>query len=80
MPRHPALRQHSRLTVILNDATDSAKLAASRKVTNCYDVLAVQPLSVRAFASACSVLDIDVITADFCGRRLPFRCALALWA
>ena len=76
----PALRQHSRLTVILNDATDSAKLAACRKLTNCYDVLAVQPLSDRAFASACTVLDVDVIAIDFCCRRLPFGCAASLRA
>ena len=50
------------------------------KLTNCYDVLAVQPLSDRAFASACTVLDVDVIAIDFCCRRLPFGCAASLRA
>jgi len=64
--------QHSRLTVALRDTADTAALAAHRTLTNNFDVLAVQPLSDRAFASACSLLDVDIIVVD-CSQRSPFR-------
>jgi RNase P/RNase MRP subunit p30 len=66
------LVQHTRLTVVADEPAHCARLAAAGDVTRTYDLLAVQPESERAFASACTTLDVDIITFDL-ARRLPFR-------
>jgi RNase P/RNase MRP subunit p30 len=42
-----------------------------------YDLLAIQPASELAFASACTTLECDIITLD-AARRLPFKCVAAV--
>ena len=67
-----ALAVHTRLTVLADEPAHCARLAAAADVTRTYDLLAVQPVSERAFTSACTTLDVDIITFDL-ARRLPFR-------
>jgi RNase P/RNase MRP subunit p30 len=66
------LVQHTRLTVLVEEPAHCARLAAATDVTRSYDILAVQPGSERAFATACTTLDVDIICFDL-ARRLPFR-------
>jgi hypothetical protein len=73
-----AFVQHSRLTVVLDEQAHCARLAAATDVTRSYDLLAVQPVSERAFLSACTTLDVDIISLDL-ARRLPFRRAVPLF-
>ena len=66
------LVQHTRLTVVATEPAHCAQLAAAGDVTRSYDILAVQAASERVFASACTTLDVDIISFDL-ARRLPFR-------
>ena len=66
------LAQHTRLTVVASEPAHCAQLAAAGDATRSYDVLAVQAASERVFASACTTLDVDIISFDL-ARRLPFR-------
>lgn len=51
--------------------------SCSSAAAGSYDLLAVQPQSERAFALACTSLDVDVISTDL-SKRLPFRFKPAL--
>jgi len=62
----------SRITVSLDADADCTRFASAAAVTRTYDLLAVEPTSERAFASACATLDVDLISLDLC-RRLPFK-------
>jgi len=66
------LIQHTRLTVLLDDPAHCARLAAACAITRTYELLAVAPGSERAFVSACTTLDVDIVSLDLT-RRLPFR-------
>lgn len=66
------LVQHTRLTVVASEPAHCAQLAAAGDITRTYDILAVQAASERVFASACTTLDVDIISFDL-ARRLPFR-------
>lgn len=66
------LVQHSRLNVTLSEAAHFSLLAQAGGITRSYDIVAVEPLSERAFTHACTVVDCDVICFDL-ARRLPFR-------
>lgn len=50
---------------------------ANTPITSSYHLLAVQPQTERAFALACSSLDVDIISLDL-SRRLPYRFKPAL--
>lgn len=65
------LSQLSRLTVTV-DEPEAAIAALSSKAAASYDVLAVEPVSERAFAAACNVLKADIIAVDL-SSRLPFK-------
>ncbi len=47
-------------------------LASNNPIAASYDLLAVQPLSERVFAQACTSLDVDIISLDVT-KRLAFR-------
>lgn len=66
------LVQLTRLTVVADAPAHCARLAAAGDVTRSYDILAVQAASERVFTSACTTLDVDIISFDL-ARRLPFR-------
>ena len=68
----PRLAQLTRLTVVASEPAHCAQLAAAGDATRSYDILAVQAASERVFASACTTLDVDIISFDL-ARRLPFR-------
>lgn len=68
----------SRITVSLDADADCTRFASAAAVTRTYDLLAVQPTSERAFASACATLDVDLISLDLC-RRLPFKRVTLSW-
>ena len=69
----PRVLEHlTRLTVLLDDTADCARLASAADVTRGYDLLAVSPSSEPAFASACTTLAVDIISLDL-ARRLPFK-------
>ena len=65
-------QQLSRLTVAVETPSDCSDLAGSIAIGRTYDLLAVQPGSERAFATACTTLECDIISITL-SRRLPFR-------
>ena len=71
-PNHT--RQHTRLTVVADDVSQVQSLLAPNPVSGSYDILAVQPLTERVFAQACSSLQVDVITFNFSQKGPRPRC------
>lgn len=68
-----ALKQISRLTLVLDNEQDAHQLLSrSQGITRSYDVIAVSVASEKAFQLACTVLDVDIITLDF-ASRLTFK-------
>jgi ribonuclease P/MRP protein subunit RPP1 len=61
----------SRLTITLDEADQNYSINASSDVLTPFDVVAVRPLTEKAFQTACATLEMDVITLDM-STRLPF--------
>lgn len=72
VPPGRPFRQFTRLTVIAESAIQAAALNASNPVIRSYDMVAIRPTSQKVFDQACTHLEVDVISSDFC-HRLPFR-------
>ena len=64
--------QLSRLNLQIEDTNEAQKALSNATVVNSYDILAVQPQSERAFAYACTSLDVDLISLDL-SKRLNFK-------
>jgi len=71
------IKQYSRLTIIINDASQNYALNSNNETISAYDILAVQPQNEKIFQVACSVLDVDIISLDF-STRLPFYLKLPM--
>lgn len=71
------IKQFSRLTIIINDASQNYALNSNNETISAYDIIAVQPQNEKIFQLACSVLDIDIISLDF-STRLPFYLKLPM--
>jgi len=71
------IKQFSRLTIIINDASQNYALNSNNETISAYDIIAVQPQNEKIFQLACSVLDIDIISLDF-SSRLPFYLKLPM--
>lgn len=65
------LRQYSRLTLVLSDPQQNYGINGGGDVIRSYDIIAVQPESERMFQTACTSLEVDLITLDL-SVRLPF--------
>lgn len=65
------LRQYSRLTLILSDPQQNYGINSGSEVIRSYDIVAVQPETEKMFISACTTLEIDLISLDMTSR-LPF--------
>eukprot|EP00850_Spirogloea_muscicola_P003140 SM000012S25402 [mRNA] locus=s12:922924:925913:+ [translate_table: standard] len=74
LTRSPAResKQLTRITVSTDDTSHSSALNSGNLVLASYDLVAIQPLSQKVFAQACSSLDVDLISLDL-SQRLPFR-------
>ncbi|KAG7671205.1 hypothetical protein Ndes2526B_g02328 [Nannochloris sp. 'desiccata'] len=66
------LLQLTRLNIPIEDTNIAQEAMNSATILNSYDILAVQPLSERAFAFACNSLDIDIISLDL-SKRLSYK-------
>lgn len=64
----PLLRQYSRLTLILSDPQQNYGINSGNEVIKSYDIVAVQPETEKMFISACTTLDVDLISLDFTSR------------
>lgn len=62
---------YTRLTLVLADPQQNYGINSGNEVVRSYDILAVQPETEKMFISACTNLDIDVISLDL-SVRLPF--------
>lgn len=67
---------YSRITLILEDVSQNYGLSsisssASSSFLNDYDLIAVQPMTEKLLQTACSNLDVDIISLDM-SSRLPF--------
>jgi ribonuclease P/MRP protein subunit RPP1 len=65
-------RQLTRLNIPTDDANTAQAACSNSGVVSTYDLIAVQPQSERAFAQACTTLDVDIISLDL-AKRLPYR-------
>lgn len=70
-------RQLTRLNIPIDDANTAQAACSNTAVLHTYDIVAVQPLQERAFAQACTSLDVDIISLDL-SKRLPYRFKPAL--
>lgn len=66
-----AIRQYTRITIIVEDTAATYKLTASNSVLQAYDIVAVQPTTEKVFQAACKDAEVDIISLDLSGR-LPF--------
>ena len=67
-----SLTQLTRINLPIEDTNIAQEAISNTSVLQSYDLIAVQPLSERAFAFACTSLDVDVISVDL-SKRLPYR-------
>lgn len=65
------LRIYTRLTLVLSDPQQNYGINSGNEVIRSYDILAVQPETEKMFISACTNLEIDIISLDL-SVRLPF--------
>ncbi|KAF9581924.1 Ribonuclease P protein subunit p30 [Lunasporangiospora selenospora] len=65
------LKQYSRLTLVLEDTSQNYGLSGNNPQVLSYDILAVQPTTEKMFQSACSTLDVDIISIDM-SSKIPF--------
>eukprot|EP01135_Chromosphaera_perkinsii_P008011 Nk52_evm83s1073 gene=Nk52_evmTU83s1073 len=63
--------QLSRLTMELQDSSQTFGLHTNNQVLGTYDLVAVVPGNEKVFQMVCSTLDVDIISFDF-SRRIPF--------
>lgn len=70
--RFYSFTQLTRLNVPIEDTNVAQNSLALADIINSYDLLAVQPKSERAFAFACTSLNVDIISVDL-SQRLSFR-------
>ena len=68
----PKMHFYSRITLELEDSSVNFGISSNPNILK-YDLIAVVPKSEKAFASACSNLDVDLITLDLSESRLPFQ-------
>lgn len=66
------LIQLTRLNLPIEDTNEAQEAASNTPVLASYDIIAVQPHSERAFAFACTSLDVDIISIDL-SKRLNYR-------
>eukprot|EP00126_Sphaerothecum_destruens_P015593 Sdes_comp9622_c0_seq1m1102 len=69
--RQKNFRQLSRLTILLQDSSQTYGLHSGNSCLSTYDILSVIPENEKVFQIACSSLEIDIITFDF-SKRIPF--------
>lgn len=68
------LKLYKRITMVLSDANINAGLGNTSTSLASYDIVAVQPESEKVFQSACSTLDVDIISLDLSSRpSFPIR-------
>ncbi|KAL7153761.1 hypothetical protein ABFS83_04G189900 [Erythranthe nasuta] len=65
-------RQYTRLTVIVDIASQSSTLNAGNPILRSYDIVAVKPMNQNAFDQACQTSEVDMIAIDF-SEKLPFK-------
>lgn len=71
IPTQALVRQLSRITIVVEDPLDIHALGSGNDALRSFDIIAVRPMSARAFVAACQGADVDVISLDI-SRRLPF--------
>lgn len=77
LPHFPASSSEKKLPTVLHRATlPLSDPAASNyrlpSLMNVYDIIAIRPLTEKAFQNACLTLDIPIISLDFT-QRFPFH-------
>ena len=65
-------KQYSRVTLIVDDATDAQTLTTGNAALMRFDVVAASPRSLSAFLHLCKQADVDIISLDF-SHRMPFH-------
>jgi ribonuclease P/MRP protein subunit RPP1 len=64
----PRLAVWTRVTVVLDDVSQNQSFA---HLYNTFDIISVRPMTEKAFQSAASALEVDIISFDMT-QRLPF--------
>jgi ribonuclease P/MRP protein subunit RPP1 len=59
---------YKRLTIVLSDPAQNYGLNAPSGILKSYDLIAVQPETERTFISACTNLEIDIISLDLSAK------------
>ncbi|OMO91387.1 hypothetical protein COLO4_18417 [Corchorus olitorius] len=77
VPRFSPFRQYTRLTVCVDNASQSQALNSGNPVLKTYDIVAVRPLNQITFDHACEKAEVDIISIDF-SDRVPFRLKLPM--
>ena len=66
------IKQHKRITLVLNDTTHQFKLNVQNPALKAFDLIAVRPVNEKAFASACKDAEVDLISLPLT-ERLPYN-------
>ncbi|OMO67624.1 hypothetical protein CCACVL1_20418 [Corchorus capsularis] len=77
VPRSSPFRQYTRLTVCVDNASQSQALNSGNPVLKTYDIVAVRPFNQITFDHACEKAEVDIISIDF-SDRVPFRLKLPM--
>lgn len=65
-------KQYSRVTLVVDDATDAQALTTGNAALMRFDIVAASPRSLSAFLHLCKQADVDIISLDF-SHRMPFH-------
>ncbi|CAG8656771.1 15062_t:CDS:2, partial [Acaulospora morrowiae] len=65
------IEQLTRITVVIEDASQNIGLTSTNNAISSYDIFAVQPTNEKLFQNACGTFDVDIISLEM-GSRLPF--------
>ncbi|RIA92412.1 RNase P subunit p30-domain-containing protein [Glomus cerebriforme] len=65
------IEQLSRVTVVIEDASQNYGLSSTNSIISSYDIVAAQPTNEKIFQNICGTLEVDIISLEM-GSRLPF--------
>ncbi|PKY43037.1 PHP domain-like protein [Rhizophagus irregularis] len=65
------IEQLSRITVVIEDASQNYGLSSTNSIISSYDIVAAQPTNEKIFQNVCGTLEVDIVSLEM-GSRLPF--------
>ncbi|KAL8129869.1 hypothetical protein V2J09_019024 [Rumex salicifolius] len=70
-------RQYTRITVSVDNPSQSSSLNSGNPILKTYDLVAVRPMNQVAFDQACQFSEVDLIAIDL-SDKMPFRLKLPM--